>query len=261
MGTNGYNAPERRKSDALARRPELVETPVVPVADIYETSDAYVVKLDMPGARKESIKLCVEPRYISVRAAVGGYHAEQTNILMNEIGRKAYVREFNLGRGINHNDVQAQFEDGVLTITLPKTEESKPREIQINRLFDGFFHGGTQADGDLGLSHWTPAVDIAERDDEYLVKVELPGVEKEDVKITLESNILTIRGEKKAEKEETGKEYHRMERACGSFQRSFTLPTTVKGDRIDALYKDGILTIRLPKAEEAKSKQIEVKVK
>jgi HSP20 family protein len=132
---------------------------------------------------------------------------------------------------------------------------------EINRLFDDFFHGGTQADGDLGLSYWTPAVDIAEHADEYSVRVELPGVDKDDVKITLESNILTIRGEKKKETEEKGKNFHRMERAYGSFQRSFTLPTTVKSDKIDALYKDGILTIHLPKAEEAKPKQIEVKVK
>ncbi len=132
---------------------------------------------------------------------------------------------------------------------------------EINRLFDEFLRGGTQADGDLAVSYWTPAVDIAEHDDEYLVKVELPGVKKENVKITLESNILTIRGEKKQEKEEKEKNFHRVERAYGSFQRSFTLPTTVKSEKIDALYNDGILTIHLPKEEQAKPKQIEVKVK
>jgi HSP20 family protein len=132
---------------------------------------------------------------------------------------------------------------------------------EINRLFDNFFRGGVQDDGTFGLSYWTPAVDIAEQDDEYIVKVELPGVNKDDVKITLESNILTIRGEKKEEKDMKRDNFHRMERMYGSFQRSFTLPTTVKNDKIDAVYKDGILTITLPKAEEAKPKHIEVKVK
>jgi len=130
---------------------------------------------------------------------------------------------------------------------------------EMNRMFDGFFR--SNQDEDYTLSSWTPAVDIAEHDDEYNVKVELPGVNKEDVKITLENNILTIRGEKKQEKETKKENYHRVERSYGSFQRSFTLPTTVKSDRIDAVYKDGILSISLPKAEEAKPKQIEVKVK
>ena len=131
---------------------------------------------------------------------------------------------------------------------------------EMNRLFDNFFRGDVR-DEDSALMAWTPAVDIAEHDDEYLVKVELPGVNKEDVKITLESNILTIRGEKKQEKETKKENYHRIERNYGSFQRSFTLPTVVKSDKIDAVYKDGVLSISLPKAEEAKPKQIEVKLK
>ena len=107
----------------------------------------------------------------------------------------------------------------------------------------------------------TPAVDIAEQENEYEVKVELPGVSKEDVKISLESNILTIKGEKKEEKEEKKTNLHRVERSYGMFQRSFTLPTTVKSDKIDATFSDGVLTITLPKVEEAKPKQIEVKVR
>ncbi len=131
---------------------------------------------------------------------------------------------------------------------------------EVNRMFDNFFRGGSPDDS-TQLSAWTPAVDIAEQQDAYLVKVELPGVNKDDVKITLESNILTIRGEKKQDKETSKENYHRVERCYGSFQRSFTLPTTVKADRIEAIYKDGILNVTLPKAEEAKPKQIEVKVK
>ena len=132
---------------------------------------------------------------------------------------------------------------------------------EINRIFDTFMQGGMQDDGSLGLTMWTPAVDIVERENEFEVKVELPGGKKDDVKITLESNILTIRGEKKQEGEEKGENLQRVERSYGSFQRSFTLPTTVKNDKVDANYRDGILTISLPKAEEAKPKQIEVKVK
>jgi len=130
---------------------------------------------------------------------------------------------------------------------------------EMNRMFDGFFRG--THDEDYTLASWTPAVDIVEHDDEYFVKVELPGVNKDDVKLTLENNILTIRGEKKQEKETKKENYHRVERSYGAFQRSFTLPSAIKADRIDASYKDGILTVSLPKAEEAKPKQIEVKVK
>ena len=130
---------------------------------------------------------------------------------------------------------------------------------EMNRMFDGFFRG--TGDEDYTLSSWTPAVDIAEHDDEYLVKVELPGVNKDDVKLTLENNILTIRGEKKQEKETKKENYHRVERSYGSFQRSFTLPAAVKADKIDASYNDGVLTVSLTKAEEEKPKQIKVKVK
>jgi len=130
---------------------------------------------------------------------------------------------------------------------------------EMNNMFDSFFRG--PQDEDTSLSAWTPAVDIAEHDDAYTVKMELPGVNKDEVKITLESNILTIRGEKKHEKDTKKENYHRIERIYGSFERSFTLPTTVKSDKIDAAYNNGVLQITLPKAEEAKPKQIEVKAK
>lgn len=132
---------------------------------------------------------------------------------------------------------------------------------EIDTMFDKFMCGGTADDGSHAFSHWMPAVDVTEHENAYEVKVELPGVNKDDVKITMQDDILTIRGEKKQEKESKNSSYHRIERSYGSFQRSFTLPTSVKHDQIDASYKDGILTIALPKAEEAKPKQIEVKVK
>ncbi len=143
--------------------------------------------------------------------------------------------------------------------TFPSDVMNMQREI--NRMFDSFFRGGLPDDEAFVASDWIPAVDISEHDTEYLVKLELPGVSKDDVKITMQNNILTVRGEKRKEKESKGSNYHRVERSYGAFQRNFTLPSTVRADRIDASYSDGILTIVLPKAEEARAKQIEVKVK
>jgi HSP20 family protein len=143
--------------------------------------------------------------------------------------------------------------------TFPSDVMNMQREI--NRMFDSFFRGGPADDGTSVSSDWLPAVDIAEHENEYTVKLELPGVTREDVKITMQNNVLSVHGEKKREKESKASNYHRVERSYGAFQRNFTLPSTVKADRIDASYADGILTIVLPKAEEAKPKQIEVKVK
>ena len=133
-------------------------------------------------------------------------------------------------------------------------------QSELNRMFDGLFHGDRE-ETDVRGSTWKPAVDIVENDDEYVAKVELPGVNKDDVKITMENNILTLRGEKSQETKEKSSNYHRVERYYGSFRRSFELPGGVKNDKIDAEYKDGILTIRMPKEEEAKTRLIEVKVR
>jgi HSP20 family protein len=143
----------------------------------------------------------------------------------------------------------------------PFTSDLLGMQRDINRMFDTFFRGGMRDESDLFRGAWTPAIDIAEYDREYQVRVELPGVNKEDVKITMQNNILTIRGEKKQETEQKDVNLHRSERWYGAFQRSFTLPTLVKSDKIEAHYKDGILTIVLPKAEEAIPKSIEVKLK
>ncbi|MGB9276736.1 MAG: Hsp20/alpha crystallin family protein, partial [Terrimicrobiaceae bacterium] len=106
----------------------------------------------------------------------------------------------------------------------------------------------------MTVSEWTPLVDIAEDDKEYLIKAELPEVKKEDVKVTVEGGVLTITGERKFEKEEKGKKYHRLERAYGSFMRSFTLPEGAAGDKISADFKDGVLKVHLAKSPEAKPK-------
>ncbi len=131
---------------------------------------------------------------------------------------------------------------------------------EINKMFGDFFRTDRD-ESSLLARDWKPAADFVEEDDAYVAKVELPGVRKDDVKITMQDNVLTIRGEKKEEKK--GKEggAHRVERFYGSFQRSFSLPASVNSNGIEAEYKEGILTITMPKAEEAKPRQIEVKVK
>ena len=134
-------------------------------------------------------------------------------------------------------------------------------QYDMNRIFDEFFRGDILADNSFFSRDWSPAVDVVENKDNYILKAELPGMNKDDVKITLENNILTIRGEKKNEYEKKEGNYHRVERSYGSFERSFTVPGTIKTNDIDAQYKDGVLTLTLPKAEEAKPKMIDVKVK
>ena len=113
---------------------------------------------------------------------------------------------------------------------------------------------------ELGQSEWSPRVDISEKDDNFLVTAELPGMKKDDIKITMQDGVLTIRGEKKYEKETEEKNVHLRERRYGSFMRSFRLPTPVNNQKIDASFKDGILNLTLPKAEEAKPKEIEIKM-
>ena len=105
---------------------------------------------------------------------------------------------------------------------------------------------------------WAPAVDILETPEAYEVKAELPGIPKEDVHITVENNILTLKGERKFEKDETKENYHRIERTYGAFARSFNLPTRVDQERVEAKFDNGVLTISVPKAAEAKPKRIEI---
>jgi HSP20 family protein len=112
----------------------------------------------------------------------------------------------------------------------------------------------------LAVAEWAPLVDISEDDKEYLIKVELPEVKKEDVKVTAEEGTLTIMGERKFEKEEKGKKYHRVERAYGSFVRNFSLPDDASPAKVSAEFKDGVLTVHLPKTEKVKPQQIDVKV-
>jgi len=119
--------------------------------------------------------------------------------------------------------------------------------------------GGGEGE-EFTLTTWAPRVDIAEDDKEYVINAELPGVRKEDVKVSIENGALSISGERKTEKEEKGKKYHRVEQTYGTFMRTFTLPEGSSGEKISAEFRDGILRVHLPKDEKAKAKAIEVKI-
>ena len=128
---------------------------------------------------------------------------------------------------------------------------------QVNRLFNDVFE---RTGEESSLSAWAPAVDIYEPEHELVVKADLPEVDPKDLDIRVENNILTIRGERKFEKKVNEENYLRVERGFGSFARSFTLANTVKPDAIKADYQNGVLTLSIPKREEAKPKQIKVNV-
>ncbi|UCD99003.1 MAG: Hsp20/alpha crystallin family protein [Chloroflexota bacterium] len=138
---------------------------------------------------------------------------------------------------------------------------------QMNRLFDNFFEqpfGLTPFAGRATfLKEFSPFLDVSETDKEITISAELPGLDPEDIHITLERNTLTISGEKRAEKEEQGERYFRIERSYGSFHRSIPLPGDVDEDKIDATFKRGVLKVKLPKTPEAqtKSKHINIKTK
>ena len=131
---------------------------------------------------------------------------------------------------------------------------------RMNRLFDESVRNVRTGDEALSSATWSPAVDIYETANEVVVKAELPEVNQSDIDIQVENNTLTLRGERKFDKETKQENFHRIERAYGVFSRSFTLPSTVDQERIKADYKDGILRISLPKREASKPKQIKVAI-
>jgi len=112
----------------------------------------------------------------------------------------------------------------------------------------------------MTVSQWAPMVDISEDAKEYLIKAEIPEVKREDLKVSVENGVLSISGERRLEKEEKDKKYHRIERSYGSFVRSFTLPDGTDAAGVAAEFKDGVLQVRLPKSEKAKPKSVDVKV-
>ena len=136
---------------------------------------------------------------------------------------------------------------------------------RLNRAFGGLGRPGVARASEAGrealtVPDWAPVVDISETDGEYLIKAEIPEVKREDVKVSVENGVLTLQGERKQEKEEKGKKFHRVERYYGSFLRTFTVPDNVDDTKVGAEFKDGVLNVHLPKTEKAKPKAIDVKV-
>jgi HSP20 family protein len=125
---------------------------------------------------------------------------------------------------------------------------------QVNRLFDDTFSSNRAGQSDLAT--WAPAVDVFETENELVVKADLPDMTEKDIDVRVENNTLTVRGERKFEQQTSEDNYLRIERAYGSFTRSFSLPNTVNPEAIRAEYRNGVLTVRMPKREESKPKQI-----
>jgi HSP20 family protein len=128
---------------------------------------------------------------------------------------------------------------------------------RVNQLFDDTFIRRRIGESDLGT--WLPAVDIYETEQELIVKADLPGVDEKEIDIRVENNMLTIRGERKFQQDVSQDNYLRIERAYGPFTRSFSLPNTVDTEAIGAEHRDGVLTVRMPKREESKPKQIKIR--
>jgi len=141
----------------------------------------------------------------------------------------------------------------------PLFREMEEMSDRLNRLF-GTWTRPVNGKEPLTVVDWTPSVDIQETETEYLVKAELPEIKKEDVKVTVENGILTLQGERKHEKEEKNRKFHRVERSYGTFLRTFTVPSDADEAKVAAEFKEGILKVHLPKTEKPRPKTIEVKV-
>ena len=132
---------------------------------------------------------------------------------------------------------------------------------EVNTIFDRFFGRNIWDDGEsIDTQNWYPRVDISENDDEFIVQTELPGLKRDDVQITFDNGALKIEGERKQEKTDKNINYHRVERAYGKFSRVFQVPSQIQANKISADFKDGLLSITLPKVEEVKPKSIDVKI-
>ena len=129
---------------------------------------------------------------------------------------------------------------------------------EMSRLVNEFFRGDTQDNGVRKQGSWTPAVDMHESNEAFTLIAELPGFSKDDVQVEIKGNRLTLKGERKRETDVQETQYHRMERVYGAFERSIRLPAMVDADKAKAIFKDGVLKLMLPKAEEAKPKPISV---
>ena len=128
----------------------------------------------------------------------------------------------------------------------------------MSRLVNAFLGGDMRGVGAYGRSSWMPAIDLSEGDEAFTLKAELPGFSKDDVQVEIKDNKLTLKGERKRETEVKETQYHRVERVYGTFERSIRLPAVVDADKTEAIFKDGVLKLTLPKADEAKPKAIKI---
>lgn len=139
-------------------------------------------------------------------------------------------------------------------------KEMTTLQERMSRLFDEAIGRGRRPDEDYITGSWMPSVDVRETKDGLVIQAEIPGVDAKDVQVSVENAVLSIKGSRTFEKAAEGETYHRVERAYGAFERSFTLPTNVDPDHIEASYKQGVLTLQLHKKEEAKPRSIAIKV-
>ena len=138
--------------------------------------------------------------------------------------------------------------------------ELEDMSTRLNRVFGQPLTRRSGEEDGTFFADWAPAIDVQETDAEYLMKADLPEVKKEDVKVDVRDGILTVEGERKQEKEEKGKKFHRIERSFGSFERTFLMPEDANGLKLTAEFKDGVLRVHMPKNPAAQPKKIDVKV-
>ena len=139
-------------------------------------------------------------------------------------------------------------------------KEFQELERRISSLFHKEPLSRREDQENMKVVEWAPSVDVTEDDQGYLIKADAPGVKREDLKVVVQNGVLTVSGERQSEKEEKGKKFHKVERSYGSFSRSFSLPEEVEEDKLSAQFKDGVLSVHLPKTAKAKAKTREIKV-
>ena len=141
-------------------------------------------------------------------------------------------------------------------IRFSPSTEFRRLQREIDRIFDGYWP--TRENGDTEAAVWSPRIDLSETEDAYVVRVDVPGVSKDDLEINFHDGTLSVSGNRKSFEKEEQENYLRVERAFGHFYRSFALPASVISDNISANYEDGVLTVRVPKAEESRPRRIQV---
>jgi HSP20 family protein len=161
---------------------------------------------------------------------------------------------------INEVEINRKGDKTMALIRWDPFREMSALQERMNRLMSDYRTRAPWAEEEMAQGNWVPPVDIYETKESIVLNVELPGVVKENITLEVKDSTLTLKGEKKLEKDVKEESYHRMERTYGSFMRAFTLPSTVQQEKVKARFKDGVLEVTIPKAEEAKPKQVKVEV-